>query len=180
MASDIRAGVELFLKDKFTPGIKSAGASIRDFGGQALAAADKLNGAFSGLAGTLGTLGVTIGVGAAVKTYIDLDERIVRIGTDLGLAAGKTNELKRSLYETARDPSIKMGTDALLEAVETFSGKNFDLDVIQDNLRNIGLVMKATGASGEEAANFFIESFKRGMDSDEIISNERRKTTPSL
>jgi phage tail tape-measure protein len=169
--ADIKAGVLLSLKDQFSHGIKGAGAAAKDFGSTALGAVDRVNKAFSGLAGTLGALGVTIGVGAAVKTYIDLDERMVRIGTDLGLAADKTNELKRSLYEVARDPSIKMGTDSLLEAMETFSGKNFDADVIQDNLREIGLVMKATGATGEEAANFFIESFKRGMNKDEIMKS---------
>jgi hypothetical protein len=94
---------------------------------------------------------------------------MVRLGAEIGLSADKTNELKRNLYEVAQDPSIKMGTDSLLEAMETFSGKNFDVDVIQDNLRNMGIVMKATGATGEEAANFFIESFKRGMSGDEIM-----------
>jgi hypothetical protein len=167
--ADIKAGVLLSLKDQFSQGIKGAGASVKDFGSTALGAVDRVNKAFSGLAGTLGSLGVTIGVAAAVKTYIDLDERMVRIGTDLGIAADKTNELKRHLYEVAQDPSIKTGTDSLLEAMETFSGKNFDAGVIQDNLRDIGLVMKATGATGEEAANFFIESFKRGMSGDEIM-----------
>jgi hypothetical protein len=155
MADDIKAGVRLSLKDQYSQGIKGAGTATKDFAGTALGAVDKVNKAFSGLAGTLGTLGVTIGIGAAVKTYIDLDERMVRIGTDLGLAADKTNELKRSLYEVAQDPAIKMGTDSLLEAMETLAGKNFDAGVIEDNLRNIGLVMKATGVSGGEAAAFF-------------------------
>jgi hypothetical protein len=169
--ADIKAGVLLSLKDQFSRGINGAGAAVKDFGSTALGAVDKVNRAFSGLAGTLGTLGVTIGVGAAVKTYIDLDERMVRLGAEIGITADKTNELKRNLYEVAQDPSIKMGTDSLLEAMETFSGKNFDADVIQDNLRNIGIVMKATGATGEEAANFFIESFKRGMNKDEIMKS---------
>jgi hypothetical protein len=169
--ADIKAGVILSLKDLFSQGIKGAGLSTQNFGKTALGAVEKVNRAFSGLAGTLGTLGVTIGVGAAVKTYIDLDDRMVRIGTDIGLTAEKTNELKRNLYAVAQDPAIKMGTGSLLEAMETFSGKNFDADFITDNLRDIGLVMKATGVSGEEAANFFIESFKRGMDKGEIMKS---------
>jgi hypothetical protein len=169
--ADIRAGVRLSLQDQYSQGIKGAGAATKDFGGTALAAVDRVNKAFSGLAGTLGTLGVAFGAGAAVKTYIDLDDRMVRIGTDLGLAADKTNELKCSLYEAAQDPSIKMGTDSLLEAMETLAGKNFDAGVIQDSLRDIGLVMKATGATGEEAAAFFIESFKRGMNTEEIMKS---------
>jgi hypothetical protein len=169
--ADIKAGVLLSLKDQFSPGIKGAGVSVRDFSQTTLGAAEKVNKAFSGIAGTLGALGVTIGVGAAVKTYIDLDDRMVRIGTDIGMTAEKTNELKRSLYAVAQDPSIKMGTASLLEAMETFAGKNYDADFIKDNLRDIGLVMKATGATGSEAATYFIESFKRGMDKDEIMKS---------
>ncbi|MDR1318189.1 MAG: hypothetical protein LBJ90_01070 [Treponema sp.] len=169
--ADIKAGVLLSLKDQYSQGIKGAGIATKDFGGTALAAVDKVNKAFSGLAGTLGALGVTIGIGAAIKTYIDLDERMVRIGTDIGLAAEKTNELKRYLYEVARDPSIKMGTDSLLEAMETFSGKNFDAGFIKENLREVGLLMKATGVSGGEAATLFIESYKQGMNKDEIMKS---------
>ncbi|MDR1286760.1 MAG: hypothetical protein LBK08_04040 [Treponema sp.] len=169
--ADIKAGVLLSLKDQFSQGIKGAGASVQNFGKTALGAVDKINSAFSGLAGTLGTIGVTIGIGAAVKTYIDLDERMVRIGTDIGITAEKTNELKRNLYAVAQDPAIKMGTDSLLEAMETFSGKNFDAGFIKDNLREVGLVMKATGVTGGEAANFFIESFMRGMNKEEIMKS---------
>ncbi|MDR3173182.1 MAG: hypothetical protein LBU19_02930, partial [Treponema sp.] len=167
--AEIKAGVRLALNDQFSPGIKNAGASVQSFSRHAIGAADKINGAFHSLAGTLGTLGLTIGIGAAVKTYIDLDERIVRIGTDIGISAARANELKRHLYAVAQDPAIKMGTDSLLEAMEAFSGKNFDAGFIEDNLRNVALVMKATGAAGEEAAAFFIESYKRGMNKDEIM-----------
>jgi hypothetical protein len=52
--------------------------------------------------------------------------------------------------------------------METFSGKNFDTEFIKDNLRDVGIAMKATGATGEEMANFFIESYKRGMNKEEI------------
>jgi len=166
--AEINAGVRLSLKDQFSSGMKGAGQSLKDFGSTALGAVDKVNQAFSGLAGTLATVGVTIGVGAAIKTYIDLDDRIVRIGTNIGATARQTNELKRSLYAVAQDPSIKMGTDSLMAAMETFSDKNFDTEFITDNLRDVGIAMKATGATGEEMANFFIESYKKGMDKDEI------------
>jgi hypothetical protein len=169
--ADIKAGVLLSLKDQFSQGIKGAGASVKDFGSTALGAVEKVNKAFSGIAGTLATVGVTIGVGAAVKTYIDLDDRMVRLGTDIGASADKTNDLKRRLYEVAQDPSIKMGTDSLLEAMEAFSGKNYDADFITDNLHDVGLAMKATGASGGDMANLFMESYKRGMDKDDILKS---------
>ena len=169
--AEINAGVRLSLKDQFSSGIKGAGQSVKDFGSTALGAVEKVNKAFSGLAGTLATVGVTIGVGAAIKTYIDLDDRIIRIATDIGATARETNELKRNLYAVAQDPAIKMGTDSLLQAMETFSGKNFDTEFIQNNLRDVGIVMKATGATGEEAANFFIESYKKGMSKEAILSS---------
>jgi len=57
MAREIKAGVELTLKDQFSSQIKNAGISVQGF-------ADKANAAFSGVAGTLGTLGVGIGTAA--------------------------------------------------------------------------------------------------------------------
>jgi TP901 family phage tail tape measure protein len=166
--ADIKAGVHLSLKDQLSQGMKGAGSSVKEFGKTALGAVEKVNKAFSGLAGTLGTIGVTIGVGAAVKTYIDLDDRIVRIGTDIGATAEKTNQLKRRLYEVAQDPNIKLGTDSLMEAMEVFSSRNFDADSIMNMLDDVGLAMKATGTNGADMANLFIESFKQGMSVEEV------------
>ena len=166
--TEINAGVRLSLRDQFSSGIRNAGQSVREFGSKALGAAEKANKAFSGLAGTLATVGITIGAGAALRTFINLDDRIVRIGTDIGATAEQTNELRRALYRVAQDPSIKMGTDSLLSAMETFASRSFDTDFIMESLRDVGIAMKATGASGEEMANFFIESYKRGMSREEI------------
>jgi hypothetical protein len=53
--NEISAGVRLSFKDQFSSGIKGAGQSVKDFGSTAMGAVEKVNKAFSGLAGTLAT-----------------------------------------------------------------------------------------------------------------------------
>ena len=168
---ELKAGVLLSLKkDQYSRGMKDASTDTSNFSAGAIKAIDKVNGAMSGMAGKLGALGVTLGFGAAVKASIDLDDRLVRIGTDAGASAEEVNKFRRQLYDVARAPDIKMDTAPLLDAVEVLTGKAIGLEFVEENIRSIALAMKATGISGEEAGNAFAVFEKLGYSSDEILS----------
>jgi hypothetical protein len=66
MARKMTAAVLLDLKDKFSSKIRGAGVSVQGFADKAAGAAEKANKAFSGTAGILGGLGVSIGALSAV------------------------------------------------------------------------------------------------------------------
>ena len=167
--SELKAGVLLSLKDQFSSGIKKAGTEVSNFSSGAIKAVDKVNNAMSGMIGKLGSLGVAVGFGAAIKATIDLDDRLVRIGTNAGASADKVNKFKRQLFDVAKAPDVKMNTDSLLAAVETLTDKAVGLDFVEKNMRNIALAMKATGINGQEAGNAFAVFEKLNYSSEEIL-----------
>ena len=169
MAREITAGVLLKLKDQFSSQIKGAGVSVQGFADKATGMAEKVNKAFSGVAGTLGTLGVSIGALAAVNSTINLDERMVRLGLSANASAAEINELKRQIFETSQMPDIKLNTDSIISGLEVIMTQGGDLEFVRDNVRSIALAMQATGVSGDAMGAVFHEFAKFGYSVEEIL-----------
>jgi hypothetical protein len=169
MARKITAGVLLDLKDQFSSKIQGAGISVQGFADKAIGVANKVNQAFSGVAGTLGTLGVSIGALGAVKSTIDLDDRMVRLGLTANAGAREVNALKRRIFETAQMPDIKLDTDSIISGLEVVMTKVGDLRFVEDNVRNIALAIQASGESGEAMGAVFAEFAKFGYTMEEIL-----------
>jgi hypothetical protein len=169
MAREITAGVLLRLKDQFSSQIKGAGISVQGFADKAVGVADKVNKAFSGLAGTLGTLGVSIGALSTVNATINLDNRMARLGLTANASAREVNELKRRIFETAQMPDIKLNTDAIISGLEIVMTKTGDLQFVEDNVRNIALAIQASGESGDAMGAVFSEFAKFGYTMEEIL-----------
>ena len=141
MAEKIRAGVEISLKDQFSSGMKGASASVQSFSQKAIGAVEKVNGAFNSLTGKLGTLGVSIGAGMAVKATIDMDARLTRLGLTADASAAQVNQLKREIYEAAQDPNIKLDTSSIVSALEVVMTKTGDLEYARNNIKNIAVAI---------------------------------------
>lgn len=167
--SDIKAGVVLSLKDKFSQKITQAGAATDGFAGKAVGALNKINSALSGTAAKLGAFGVSLSMGAAAKEIIDLDAKMMRLGVQADVSDKKVNKLKNKIFETAQAPDIKIGTDDLTAALDSVIERTGDLDFAEENLRNIGLAIQATGASGADIGGLFAEFQKMGMGADEAM-----------
>jgi hypothetical protein len=169
MAREITAGILLNLKDQFSSKIKGAGISVQGFADKAVGVANKVNQAFSGVAGTLGALGVSIGALSAVKSTIDLDDRMVRLGLTANADARQINELKRQIFETAQMPDIKLDTDSIISGLEVVMTKVGDLQFVEDNVRNIALAIQASGESGDAMGAVFSEFAKFSYTMEEIL-----------
>jgi hypothetical protein len=169
MAREITAGVLLNLKDQFSSKIQGAGISVQGFADKAVGVAEKVNKAFSGVAGTLGTLGVSIGALGAVKSTIDLDARMVRLGLTANASAAEVNALKRKIFETAQMPDVKLDTDSIISGLEIVMSKVGDLQFVEDNVRNIALAIQAAGESGDAMGSVFSEFAKFGYTMEEIL-----------
>jgi TP901 family phage tail tape measure protein len=169
MAREITAGVLLKLKDQFSSKIQGAGISVQGFADKAVGVANKVNQAFSGVAGTLGTLGVSIGALSAIKSTIDLDNRLTRLGLTANASAQEVNSLKRLIFETAQMPDIKLGTDSVISGLEVVMTKVGDLQFVEDNVRNIALAIQASGESGDAMGAVFAEFAKFGYTAEEIL-----------
>jgi tetratricopeptide (TPR) repeat protein len=166
MAREITAGVLLKLKDQFSSQIKNAGISVQGFADKAVGVADKVNGAFSGVAGTLGTLGVGIGTAALIKGGIDYQNAIVRIATNAGVYGREVNEFGRQLLQIAYD--AKVSHQELIAFASTASECAVGLEDITGNMPFMADVIQALGISGEEAGQLFTTLFKRGVDADAL------------
>jgi hypothetical protein len=168
MAREITAGVLLKLKDKFSSPLQSAGISVQGFADKAVGMADKVNKAMSGVAGTFGSLGISIGALGTIKSTIDLDHRMARIGLAANASAAEVNKLKRQIFDTAMMPDIKLDADAIISGIEVVMDKTNDLQFAQNNMQNLGLAIQAAGASGEDIGLLFSEFYKFGYSAEEI------------
>nr|WP_318710427.1 phage tail tape measure protein [uncultured Treponema sp.] len=166
--SEIKAGVLLSLKDKFSQGIKSAGSGVEAFASKAASAIQGVDKAFSGLGTAMGALGVSLSVGAATKEIIQLDNRLTRIGLTADASAEQVNQLKQKIFEAASDSSIKIDTTSINDALDVVMTKTGDLKYTEDNIRNIAIAIQATGEQGASIGSVFAEFQKFGYTADQI------------
>lgn len=165
--SEIKAGVLLSLKDKFSQGIKSAGSGVEAFASKAGAAIQGIDKAFSGLGTAMGAIGVSLSVGAATKEIIQLDSKMTAFGVTMNMSAERVNNLKQSLFDTATASNIKIGTDELMSAMDSIAERTGDADFIEENMRNLGVAIRATGASGESIGGLYSEIQKMALSAED-------------
>jgi len=164
MAREIKAGVQLNLKDQFSPGIKNAGNSVKGFKDKAVFAAHAIDQAFSSLGAQLASLGVTIGAAALINTSIDYEDAIIRIGTNAGMIADETNRLRRKLLETATAEKIQV--KELESFASTLANNAVGFDVISDSAGFAAQAIQGLGITGVEAADLLSVLVNRGADVD--------------
>lgn len=166
--NEIKAGVLLSLKDKFSQGIKSAGSGVEAFASRAASAIQGVDKAFSGLGTAMGAIGVSLSVGAATKEIIELDNRLTRIGLTADASAEQVASLKQKVFEAASDSSIKIDTTSINDALDVVMTKTGDLKYTEDNIRNIAIAIQATGEQGSSIGSVFAEFQKFGYTADQI------------
>ncbi|WP_297813748.1 hypothetical protein [uncultured Methylophaga sp.] len=90
------------------------------------------------------------GTAATFKGVLDFDARLTQLGTQANKSKEEVNELRKLLLDTANDKNIRLSPEELLAGVEKTVEKVGDLDLVEANIRNIGLAMRASGAAGED------------------------------
>ena len=166
--ADIKAGVLLSLKDRFSQEIGKAGASTQKFASAAMTAVNKVDKAFSGMTAKLGALGVSLSLGAASKDIIDIDARLTRMGLTADASAEQVNKLKQKIFEAAQDPNIKIDPSKVIEALDVVMTKTGNLEYVEDNIKNIAVALQATGETGESIGDVFSEFQKFGYSAESI------------
>lgn len=166
--ADIRAGIWLHLKDKFSQEIKGAGAATQKFASTAMTAVNKVDKAFSGMTAKLGALGVSLSLGAATKDIVDIDARLTRMGLTADASAEQINKLKQKIFEAAQDPNIKIDPSKVIDALDVVMTKTGNLEYVEDNIKNIAVALQATGETGESIGDVFSEFQKFGYSAEAI------------
>jgi hypothetical protein len=102
------------------------------------------------------------GVGAA-KMVMDLERRFTRLGIQADVADSEMRDLKKSIYEVGQAPDIRVDPGEITSAIESIVEKTGDLKFAQENIRNIGLAIQATGAQGKDIGEVLAEFQKQGI-----------------
>jgi len=166
MSQEIKAGVRLNLNDQFSSKIQRAGVSIQGFQQTAVGVAGKVNQAFSGLAGTLGTVGVALGTAALARGGIEFQDTVRRIATNTGAYGREANEFGRALLRAAYD--AKVSEREMLAFASAAASSAVSLDDIAKNMPFMADLIQGVGVSGDEAGRLLAAFLNRGADADTL------------
>ena len=123
---------------------------------------DKLANRWTGIFGAAG-------IGMAVKSVGDLQLEFTR----LAVRAGKTDEeiarIKDRIFEVSQENDIRIDPAEALAAINAIVEKSGDLDFADEQLRNIGYAIQASGASGQVIGDMFAEFRDTGLTSVEEV-----------
>ena len=105
------------------------------------------------------------GAGAAgtLKMLVSLEDRMTRLGIQANVDAAAVNKLKKEIFDIAQAPDIRVDPGEITAAIEAIVEKTGDLKFAQDNIRNIGLAIQATGAQGGAIGEILAEFQKMGI-----------------
>jgi phage tail tape-measure protein len=109
------------------------------------------------------------GIGT-LRSLSRMEERFTRLGIQAQKSEEEMEGLRRKIFETARAPDIRVDPSQITSAIESIVEKTGDLEFAQENIRNIGLAISATGAAGQNIGEIMAEFQKMDIkDSAEIL-----------
>lgn len=109
------------------------------------------------------------GIGT-LRALTQMEERFTRLGIQANRSEEEMEGLRRKIFETARAPDIRVDPSQITSAIESIVEKTGDLEFAQENIRNIGLAISATGAAGQNIGEIMAEFQKMDIkDSGEIL-----------
>lgn len=88
---------------------------------------------------------------AAVKSAAAMETRLARLGITADKSNAEMRALNEEIYKIAQNRSINVSADAIMSGLEQIVAKTGDFDAAAANIKNLGLVISATGAAGEDA-----------------------------
>ncbi len=104
---------------------------------------DKLGNRYTGLA-------IAAATGFAGRGVVNFGKRLKDIEVQAGLSTEKMATLKKSIFSISQAKDVRLDPTQLLAAFDAVIEKTGDFDLAANNLRNMGLAIRATGAQGAE------------------------------
>lgn len=145
----MQASLILNLRGNLSSGLNKLGRtgsrSLRGLGRAASLASkgfDRLGNRYTAM------IGGAAGLGTA-KSLVSLEARLTQLGVQANKSAAEINTMNQEIYRVARAPHIRVDPSQILNAIDKIVEKTGNLDLARDNIENIGLAIRATGAAGE-------------------------------
>ena len=164
--ADLKASVELHLKDKLSSAVKGAAANVQRFGSTASQVARVSGRAFDSLGAKIGGLGLAFGAFNIIKFNTDYEDKLIRMGTAAGATAAETNALRRKLLAVAAD--AKISVDGLVSFGNALAENSIGLEEIRAAAPLAASAIQGLGMSGENFGTFYNELANRGASLDVI------------
>ncbi|KFB96851.1 phage minor tail protein, partial [Trabulsiella guamensis ATCC 49490] len=124
---------------------------------------DALGNRYMGLiAGVSGSL--------AVRQVADFDAQMRRMGTDAQLSLEEVDALREQIRDVSNMKDIRIAAPDLGSGAGELLGKTGDYQFVQDNLRNMGLLMQAFGVDGQTAAGLLAQFWEKGIKGSNDVS----------
>lgn len=107
----------------------------------------------------------------AARQVMALETRFERLGIQANKSQDEMNKLKQTIFDVAQEREIRVDPSQITGAIEAIVEKTGDLQFAENNIRNIGLAIQATGAEGKAIGEIMAEFQKMGMiDPKEIMA----------
>ena len=163
---DLRTSVIVDLKGNLPRQARRFGQQFTRFAKSSKQGAAVLRRSLAGVDRQLDRLGnrytaliATASIAAAGRQVINFDADLKQLAVDADITDMQLAKVKSQILEVANSANIRVDRNDLLGAMKEIIAQTGNLDVAVDNLRNIGLLMRATGAAGSDAgalvANFY-------------------------
>ena len=107
----------------------------------------------------------------AVRGTMNIQEQLTRLGITADASDEIIKGLHNSILDAANAPDIRVDPSQILAAVESIMEKTGDLKFAQENIRNIGLAIQASGADGAAIGDIFAEFQKQGMSAKDALAS---------
>ena len=107
----------------------------------------------------------------AVRGTMNIQEQLTRLGITADASDEIIKGLHNSILDAANAPDIRVDPSQILAAVDSVMEKTGDLKFAQENIRNIGLAIQASGADGAAIGDIFAEFQKQGMSAKDALAS---------
>lgn len=146
--------------------VSSAGRDFRRLRSLSVSASngiDRLGNRYTGLA-------TSLGVGIAAKGVIDFDQKLRAIQTQAKLSDDATAALKQKMLDLANNPAVRLDVSQLVDGISNVVDLTGDIQFANDNMMNMGVAMRASGAAAPDIAKVVAALRKLDIKSPEQIS----------
>ena len=107
----------------------------------------------------------------AVRGTMNLQEQLTRLGITADVSDEHIRKLHERILDTANAPDIRIDPSQIMAAVDSVMEKTGDLEFVEQNIRNIGLAIQASGAEGGAIGDIFAEFQKQGMSARDALAS---------
>ena len=106
-----------------------------------------------------------------VQGVVDMNAKLATIGVRARLSGAALQTLKKNLFDIAQDPNVRLSPKDLMSGFDALVAKTGDVKFAQTNIKNLGLAMRATGASTPQAATIMATLRDLGITEIEDVTN---------